>query len=182
MDQVIAPGDIAIYGTLCALSSLPRSALKAQLLENSVFGLYIEQEPYVRELIEAYMGSNFKTVLELLSRYSVCHKKNLSVHKPLLNINLHDPDPASNRHSPCTTRPRPYKPHSKLGCRAVLPAIRDYPTRPYERCIRVDCRRSGGAGRWFNPERKYPGAGRQSKQGTFRFLRDEKRHVCSKVL
>ena len=75
MDQVIAPGDIAIYGTLCALSSLPRSALKAQLLENSVFGLYIEQEPYVRELIEAYMGSNFKTVLELLSRYSVCHKK-----------------------------------------------------------------------------------------------------------
>jgi COP9 signalosome complex subunit 1 len=72
LDQVVAPGDIAIYGTLCALSSLPRSALKAQLLENSVFGLYIEQEPYVRELVEAYMGSNFKTVLELLSRYSVC--------------------------------------------------------------------------------------------------------------
>ncbi|KAF8240594.1 hypothetical protein L208DRAFT_1449465 [Tricholoma matsutake] len=72
--KVVAPGDIAIYGTLCALSSLPRSALKAQLLENSVFGLYIEQEPYVRELIEAYMGSNFKTVLELLSRYSTRHQ------------------------------------------------------------------------------------------------------------
>jgi COP9 signalosome complex subunit 1 len=41
------------------------------VLENSIFGVYIEQEPYVRELIEAYMGSNFKSVLELLSRYSV---------------------------------------------------------------------------------------------------------------
>ena len=43
-------------------------ALKAQLLESS--GLYIEQEPYVPEPIEAYMGSHFKTVLELLSQYS----------------------------------------------------------------------------------------------------------------
>jgi len=42
------------------------------VLENSIFGVYIEQEPYVRELIEAYMGSNFKSVLELLSQYSVC--------------------------------------------------------------------------------------------------------------
>lgn len=69
--QLIAPGDIAIYGTLCALATFPRSAIKARVLENSVFSAYIEQEPYVRELIEAYMNSNFKTVLELLSRYSV---------------------------------------------------------------------------------------------------------------
>lgn len=69
--KLVAPGDIAIYGILCALSSLSRSAIKAQVLENSVFGVYIEQEPYIRELIEAYMGSNFKSVLELLSRYSV---------------------------------------------------------------------------------------------------------------
>ena len=68
----MSAGDIAVYGMLCALSSLSRSALKAQVLENSTFGVYIEQEPYVRELIEAYMSSNFKTVLELLSRYSVC--------------------------------------------------------------------------------------------------------------
>ncbi|KAF9469456.1 G protein pathway suppressor 1 [Collybia nuda] len=72
--KIVAPGDLAVYGTLCALSSLPRSSLKAQLLENSIFGVYIEQEPYVRELIEAYMGSNFKTVLELLSRYSTRHQ------------------------------------------------------------------------------------------------------------
>lgn len=68
----MAPGDIAIYGTLCALATFQRSAIKSQILENSVFGSYIEQEPYIRELIEAYMNSNFKIVLELLSRYSVC--------------------------------------------------------------------------------------------------------------
>ncbi|KAH0578571.1 hypothetical protein H2248_003718 [Termitomyces sp. 'cryptogamus'] len=70
---VVSPGDIAVYGTLCALSALPRSALRSQLLHNAVFNVYIEQEPYMRELIEAYMGSNFKTVLELLNRYSTRH-------------------------------------------------------------------------------------------------------------
>ena len=68
----MAPGDIAIYGTLCALATFQRSAIKSKILENSIFGSYIEQEPYMRELIEAYMNSNFKVVLELLSRYSVC--------------------------------------------------------------------------------------------------------------
>ncbi|KAF9484272.1 G protein pathway suppressor 1 [Pholiota conissans] len=71
--KLIAPSDIAIYGTLCALASFPRSSIKSKILENSVFGAYIEQEPYIRELIEAYMNSNFKVVLELLSRYSTRH-------------------------------------------------------------------------------------------------------------
>jgi len=69
--KLIAPGDIAIYGTLCSLATFPRSTIKGRILENSVFGSYIEQEPYVRELIEAYMNSNFKTVLDLLNKYSV---------------------------------------------------------------------------------------------------------------
>ncbi|KAG5651159.1 hypothetical protein H0H81_009651 [Sphagnurus paluster] len=70
---VIAPGDIAVYGTLCALSSLPRSSLRNVLLGNSVFGVYLEQEPYIRELIESYMASDFKKVLDILSRYSTRH-------------------------------------------------------------------------------------------------------------
>ncbi|TRM67147.1 G protein pathway suppressor 1 [Schizophyllum amplum] len=80
LGTLIAPSDIAIYGTLCALSSYSRSAIKAQILENSVFGAYIEQEPYVRELIEAYMGSKFKIVLELLSRYSTRHALDIHLH------------------------------------------------------------------------------------------------------
>ena len=41
------------------------------MLDNDNFGVYIEQEPYVRELLEAYMNNRFKTVLESLDRYSV---------------------------------------------------------------------------------------------------------------
>lgn len=68
----MGPSDIAIYGTLCALASLSRSAIRAALVESTSFGVYIEQEPYIRELIDAYMSSNFKTVLQILERYSVC--------------------------------------------------------------------------------------------------------------
>lgn len=36
-----------------------------------MFGVYIEQEPYIRDLLDAYMSSKFKTVLELLEKFSV---------------------------------------------------------------------------------------------------------------
>ncbi|KAI9567610.1 G protein pathway suppressor 1 [Boletus coccyginus] len=71
--KLVAPGDIAIYGTLCALASLSRSAIKAQLLQNPVFSAYIEQEPYIRDVIQAYMSSDFRTTLEILARYSTRH-------------------------------------------------------------------------------------------------------------
>ncbi|KAG7445325.1 G protein pathway suppressor 1 [Guyanagaster necrorhizus] len=70
---LVSPSDIAIYGTICAMASLSRAALKAQVIDNPTFGVYIEQEPYLRELIEAYMASKFQTVLDLLSRYSTRH-------------------------------------------------------------------------------------------------------------
>lgn len=50
---------------------MSRGAIKAQLLENEVFAIYLEHEPYVRELVNAYMASKFKGVLELLEKYSV---------------------------------------------------------------------------------------------------------------
>ncbi|KAK0447207.1 26S proteasome subunit RPN7-domain-containing protein [Armillaria borealis] len=71
--RLVSPSDIAIYGTICAMASLSRSAFKARVLDNPSFGVYIEQEPYLRELIEAYMASKFQTVLDLLSRYSTRH-------------------------------------------------------------------------------------------------------------
>ncbi|KAF9045267.1 G protein pathway suppressor 1 [Panaeolus papilionaceus] len=71
--KLISPADIAIYGTLCALATFSRATIKSKILENSIFGVYVEQEPYIRELLEAYMNSNFKVVLELLNRYSTRH-------------------------------------------------------------------------------------------------------------
>ena len=69
--QLVSAGDIAIYGTLCALASLSRSAIKATVVDNATFGVYVEQEPYVRELVDAYMSSKFKIVLEILERFLV---------------------------------------------------------------------------------------------------------------
>ena len=71
--QLIAPGEVAIYATLCALATFTRGQIRAQVFDNDNFGLYIEQEPYVPELIEAYINNRFKTVLEILERYSVRH-------------------------------------------------------------------------------------------------------------
>jgi COP9 signalosome complex subunit 1 len=78
--KVVAPGDIAIYGTLCALPTLSRNTLKSEIWSSTTFALYVEQEPYVRDLIEAFMTSNFKTALDILSRYSVScgHRHHLS--------------------------------------------------------------------------------------------------------
>ncbi|KAF8523719.1 G protein pathway suppressor 1 [Hysterangium stoloniferum] len=73
LGTLVAPGDIAIYGTLCALASLSRSAIKANVIESQIFSGYMEHEPYVREMIEAYMNSKFKTVLEILERFSSRH-------------------------------------------------------------------------------------------------------------
>ncbi|KAH6877424.1 G protein pathway suppressor 1 [Coprinopsis sp. MPI-PUGE-AT-0042] len=71
--KLVAPGDITIYTTLCALATFPRASIKSRLLENTNFTLYMEHEPYIRDLIQAYMNSNFKVVLELLNRYSTRH-------------------------------------------------------------------------------------------------------------
>ncbi|OCH90469.1 PCI-domain-containing protein [Obba rivulosa] len=71
--KLISPSDVAMYGALCALATMSRNAIRAQLLENETFGVYVEQEPYVRDLLENYMANRFKAVLETLERYSTRH-------------------------------------------------------------------------------------------------------------
>ncbi|KAJ3478810.1 hypothetical protein NLI96_g9502 [Meripilus lineatus] len=70
---IVSPSDIAIYTTLCALATFHRSVIKAQLLDNDNFSVYMEQEPYVREIITAYLSSRFNVVLENLERFSTRH-------------------------------------------------------------------------------------------------------------
>ncbi len=65
------------------MASLSRSAFKAQVIDNPSFGVYIEQEPYLRELIEAYMASKFQTVLEILQRFSVREHPSSVIKHPL---------------------------------------------------------------------------------------------------
>jgi COP9 signalosome complex subunit 1 len=53
------------------LATLPRKALKAAVIESETFSIFIEQERYVRELLDAYMSSKFKDVLTILDRNHV---------------------------------------------------------------------------------------------------------------
>lgn len=71
--RMITPGDMAVYASLCSLATLSRSAVKTLVLEDEKFRVYLEQEPYMRDILEAYMNSKFKTVLELLERHSARH-------------------------------------------------------------------------------------------------------------
>ncbi|CDO77396.1 hypothetical protein BN946_scf184857.g2, partial [Trametes cinnabarina] len=84
--KLIAPGDIAIYATLCALATFPRSTIRAQILDNEDFGTYIEQEPYIRELLESYISNRFKTVLEILERYSTRHYLDIHLYQHVQNL------------------------------------------------------------------------------------------------
>ncbi|KAI0357031.1 G protein pathway suppressor 1 [Trametes cingulata] len=84
--KLIAPGDIAIYATLSALATFSRPAIRTQILDNDNFGMYIEQEPYIRELLESYMNNRFKNVLEILERYSTRHYVDIHLYHHVANL------------------------------------------------------------------------------------------------
>ncbi|KAH7107066.1 PCI-domain-containing protein [Auriculariales sp. MPI-PUGE-AT-0066] len=104
--KLVSPGDIAVYGVLCALASLPRSSIVSRLgltqpgtgkgasttSEPPPFAYFLEQEQYVRELVDAYVASKFKTVLEILDRMSARHSLDiiLSPHIQELTQNIRD--------------------------------------------------------------------------------------------
>lgn len=114
----MAPGDIGIAGTLCALASLSRAAIKSQLLENDSFSIYIEYEPHVRELVEAYMASKFSTVLDLLERHSVG--------SVILTLGQNAYPSVDETYRRCSFRParqEPYRPNQESRPGSVLPAF-----------------------------------------------------------
>jgi COP9 signalosome complex subunit 1 len=66
--NIISMGDIGVYATLCALATLGRTELKARVVESD--GLAGDGEG-MKELLDAWMASNFRAVLGLLGRFSV---------------------------------------------------------------------------------------------------------------
>ena len=64
---------------MCALATFERRQIKVALLESENFSYYLEQEPYMRDIIDAYMASKFRVVLQLLDRYSARHLLDLQL-------------------------------------------------------------------------------------------------------
>ncbi|KAI9320898.1 26S proteasome subunit RPN7-domain-containing protein [Dichotomocladium elegans] len=68
-NQVISANDVAVYGGLCALASYDRQELKTKVLSNSSFKNYLELEPQIREMIDAFYNAKYAACLELLESY-----------------------------------------------------------------------------------------------------------------
>merc|ERR1712176_677676 len=65
---VLSNANVALYGGQCALASLDRSELKAQVLQSSNFKQFLELEPAIREIITAYYDFRFLDALKSLDQ------------------------------------------------------------------------------------------------------------------
>ena len=75
LDQVISPSELAIYGSLCAVATLRRSALKSELLGNESFRTFVDEESYVRDIVDSFVEGKYKNALDLLETHSVSHPR-----------------------------------------------------------------------------------------------------------
>ena len=68
-NTIITPNDIAVYGGLCALATMDRNELQANVLENSSFRTYLELEAHIRRAITFFINSKYTSCLEVLESY-----------------------------------------------------------------------------------------------------------------
>ncbi|KAI2809698.1 hypothetical protein RDWZM_003104 [Blomia tropicalis] len=64
--DVLSANNVAIYGGLCALATLNRSALHKQVISNTNYKLFLELEPQLRESIHKFYESKYTVCLSLL--------------------------------------------------------------------------------------------------------------------
>ncbi|KIW56154.1 hypothetical protein PV05_04836 [Exophiala xenobiotica] len=67
--DVISSNDVAVYGGLCALASMNRSELQANVLENNSFRNFLELEPHIRRAINFFCATKYSQCLEILESY-----------------------------------------------------------------------------------------------------------------
>ncbi|KAI7889904.1 26S proteasome subunit RPN7-domain-containing protein [Mucor mucedo] len=68
-NDIMSANDVAIYGGLCALVSMDRRQLQAQILNNTNFKSFLALEPALHELIEAFYKSKYSLCFQLLENY-----------------------------------------------------------------------------------------------------------------
>lgn len=122
--------------------------ISIQILENDTFlSSYLESEPYVRELVENWVGGKFKAVLESLERNSVRPLRSYTSPDALLTAHGHRVDTPRALATPGITPARADAAHPLARGRAVLPAVRDSASGQDGERVWVDGRRDGAGGR-----------------------------------
>lgn len=69
-NHIMSANDVAIYGGLCALAAFDRATLRTKVMTNSAFKSYLELEPRVRDMIDAFYDAKYTACLSLLQNYS----------------------------------------------------------------------------------------------------------------
>lgn len=65
---LLHPGDPGLYGTLCALATMDRSEIKRKYAAgDNVIG----EGEGMKDLVDAWLGSRFRAVIQLLDKHSV---------------------------------------------------------------------------------------------------------------
>ncbi|XP_066598723.1 COP9 signalosome complex subunit 1 isoform X2 [Prorops nasuta] len=64
--ELLSPGNVALYGGLCALATFDRHELQKQVIFSSSFKLFLELEPQLRDIIFKFYESKYALCLKLL--------------------------------------------------------------------------------------------------------------------
>ncbi|XP_012273585.1 COP9 signalosome complex subunit 1 isoform X2 [Orussus abietinus] len=64
--ELFSPGNVAVYGGLCALATFDRNELQKYIIFNSSFKLFLELEPQLRDIIFNFYESKYAACLKLL--------------------------------------------------------------------------------------------------------------------
>jgi COP9 signalosome complex subunit 1 len=75
--RVIAPSEIAIYGSLCALATMSVAELQSSVLENQQFREFMDLELDLGRAVSLFCGHRFTDCLAALDEYSAEYKMDL---------------------------------------------------------------------------------------------------------
>lgn len=64
--DLLSPGNVALYGGLCALATFDRPELQKLVIQSSSFKLFLELEPQLRDIIFKFYESKYASCLKLL--------------------------------------------------------------------------------------------------------------------
>ncbi|XP_067088521.1 COP9 signalosome complex subunit 1 isoform X1 [Osmerus mordax] len=64
--ELLSPGNVAVYGGMCALATFDRQELQKNVISSSSFKLFLELEPQVRNVIFKFYESKYASCLKLL--------------------------------------------------------------------------------------------------------------------
>jgi COP9 signalosome complex subunit 1 len=68
---VIAPQDVAVYTTLCALATFERDELRTKVIANQALRAFLEHVPEMNELIHDFYNGRYASMLTILDRMKV---------------------------------------------------------------------------------------------------------------